>query len=309
MRYYTPSHYTGKTKQKKIFRIVLLTLLFLGILAGLAVLGNLLRERLVRAQSLLALTPEDYSVQTGTPKTYEYTKPPMKNPHEKRFVCAPVSPAVFAGTDALNAAFRSAAESHEGISVTVSDATGLYFAIGDAAENAALKPSSLLGEAVSAAGAYGLHLSATVHTSYSAQQDAAVLAELARLGITETVVCGLTKSTLTDARAYDLLLYLEMLRAAAPQMTIGLALSPALFTDAASAPHLDTLAAYFDFLLLDVSAADSADYAASLQETLASLYGSLSYYDLAVLIDGEYASEALLEILHGASAETVRCLY
>ncbi len=309
MKYYAPSHYTGKTKQKKILRIVLLSVLILGILTGLAVLGNLLGERLVRAQSLLDLTPEDYSAQSNDTPSYAYTKPPQKNPLRMHAVCAPLSPAVFAKEETLKNAVLAAAETHAGISVTAADATGLYFAIGDAAENTALRSPSLLGYAADTAASHGMHISATVHTSYSVQQDASILEELTHRGITETVICGAAGETLTASKMYDLLLYLETLRESAPQMTIGIALSPTLFADADAAVHLDTLAAYFDFLLLDISAADSADYAADLEKTLSSLYGSIAYYELAVLIAGEHASETIFEILDSAAVETVRCLY
>lgn len=291
MKYYTPSHYTGKTKQKKTLRIAFLSLLLLGILIGLAVLGNLLRERLARAQSLLALSPEDYTVQTGKTESYEYTKPPEKRMLSYKGVCLPLS---------------AAAENQNGISVTVSDASGLYFALADASENTALTPAARLADTVSAAAANGTHLSASVYTSYSAAKDAALLSELARYGITEVVLRGLTGSTLSEKQTYTLLLYLEEIRNAAPQMTVGIALPPALLSSAASAAHLDTLAAYYDFLLLDLSDADTDNYAALVRNTLSTHYGSLSYYDLGVLLNRSHAVEEILETAAEASVGTVR---
>ncbi len=309
MKYYTPSHYTGKTKRKRVLRALLIAALLLGILTGTAVLGNLLRDRLTRAEPLLALSAEDYTAETTAPPPARYDKAPAQKPLELRGVCAPLSVPDFSDADTLRHAVQTAAQTAPGVSVTVSDASGLYFALADAAENKTLAAPALLFTAADAAEASGLSLSATVHTTYSLRQDIAVMENLVSCGIREVVLCGLTGSSLTDAQVYDLLLYLEYIRAAAPQMTIGLALSPALFSGAQSAPNLDTLSAYFDFLLLDCTEKETADYAAALRTMLPTLYGSIPYYSLAALIDGREATEEVLTLLEKAKIESVRCMH
>lgn len=306
MKYYTPSHYTGKTKQKKILRIVFLSLLLLGILIGLAVLGNLLGERLKRAQSLLSLSVEDYTVQAGKAESYEYTKAPEKRPLSNKGGCLPLSLSAITDERSLRGTIDAAAEQKNGISITVSDASGLYFAIADAADNTALIPAARLADASSAAAAAGIPLSASVHTSYSAAKDAAVLSELAQYGFTEIILRGLTGSTLSEKQTYHLLLYLEEIRDAAPQTAVGIALSPSLFASAASAERLDTLAAYYDFLLLDLSDTDTDNYAASVRAALSTHYGSLSYYELGVLLSRTHTEEETLTEVQNAGIETVR---
>ena len=306
MKYYTPSHYTGKTKQKKILRTVFLSLLLLGILIGLAVLGNLLGERLARAQSLLTLSPEDYTVQTGKTESYVYTKLPEKRMLSDTGVCMPFSAVSSADTVSIREAVNAASETQSGISITISDASGLYFAIADASDNTALAPAARLADIASTAAEAGIHLSASVYTSYSAEKDAAVLSALAQYGITEVVLRGLTGSTLTEKQTYTLLLYLEQIRHAAPQMTVGIALPAPLLSSAASAVHLDTLAAYYDFLLLDLSDTDTDNYESFVKNTLSTHYGSLSYYDLGILLSRTHAEEEFLKAATDAGIKTVR---
>ncbi len=302
MRYYAPARYTGKTKQKRIFRIVLLTLLVLGILAGLAVLGNLLGDRLKRAQSLLSLTPDDYTAESGEHVSYGYEKAPEKRRLAFDGACAPLT-----ADNITDGTVPAAEPPYGGLSFTVSDEHGRRFAIGAGEEDKQLLPLSLLSDTANAAAENGLHLSATVYTSYFAETDAETLKALAEHGIGEVVLCGLTGDTLDEKDAYTLLLYLERLRNAAPQTSIGLALAPALFKDPLAAPHLDTLYSYYDFLLLDLRRQNETDtLAAPPEETVAALYGSLSYYELAVLLDASYTDTAVLPALTEAGVKTVR---
>ncbi len=282
MKYYTSSQYTGKTKQKRILRIALICSLIAGILVGTAVLGNLFKDRLQRAADLLALQPQDYAVVPQQPAGNVYTAPTKKRPMTLNGICAPIQPASFKDKKTLEKALEEAAISHKGISMTVANESGFRFAL-DATDTAgdALK-KSVLTDTVSLASARDLPVSATLYTTGSAKTDSAVMKELSQCGVTEVLLCGLTDDTLDNAYTYTLLLYLEQLRAEAPGMTVGIALSPALFQSAATAVHLDTLFQYFDYLALDLTKADSV---LSVEEACDALYGSMSYYDLAVLLD------------------------
>ncbi len=309
MKYYTSSRYTGKSKRKRIIRIVLICSLVLGIFVGLAVLGNLLGARVSWAQSELSDDFEDPAVQTGGSASYVYERPPRKKEFSATVRCVPLGADVLADTEAVKAAVLDASRAGQGLSVTVSHADGPCFSFSPTEDGTDLVPLSLLSEAVSAAGMHDVPLSATVYTTHSAERDVSLVRALSAMGISETVLCGLTDGTISAEQTYSLLVRLEVLRDAVPQMTVGLALPPEAFTDAASAVHLDTLASYYDFLLIDLSRADTEQYETYLKDMLHTHYGSLAYYGLAVLIDGNADLQAAEEIFDSARVSTVRCLY
>lgn len=308
MRYYTSTQYTGKTKKKRILRAVLLTSLSLGILIGTAMLGNLLRERLVRTENLLSLSPEDYAVQPETAPTPQFTEPPRRRQTVEAVVCTPVDADAFASRNTLDDALSHL--SGGGISVTVSDAEGARFAFDAIPANGSLPDPRLLTAAAEAAGIADTHLSATVYTSHSASTDGDVLAELVLCGVRDVVLCGLTGEKLSPTAAYTLLIYLDHLRDRAPDTAIGIALSPALFRDADAAQQLDQISEYFDYLALDLTDrppeyADAASYADAVS---AELYGSFAYYNLAVLTDAEGTAPEALSVWEAAGIRTIRSL-
>lgn len=310
MRYYTSTQYTGKTKKKKILRIVLLVSLTLGILIGAAMLGNLLRDRLLRAENLLSLSPADYAVREEAETAPQFTKAPRKRQTVEAVVCAPVAADAFQSKEALHAALSGL--SGGGISVTVTDAAGARFDLDaiPAGTDDALADLRLLTAAAETAGIADMHLSATVYTSHSAASDGELLSELALCGVRDVLLCGLTGETLSPTAAYTLLVYLDHLRDRAPDTAIGIALSPALFRDANAAAQLDQLAEYFDYLALDLTDrpaeyAGAADYADAVS---AELYGSLSYYGLAIFTDRDGTSPEALAVWETAGIKTIRSL-
>ena len=113
MKYYTSSQYTGKTVQKRILRIVLITALAIGILSALAVLGNLFRDRLQRAADLLALQPQDYSVHTDKAESAAYTEPPKKQEPSVNGFFVPLAHASITDMKTLNKALDEAAADHK----------------------------------------------------------------------------------------------------------------------------------------------------------------------------------------------------
>ena len=309
MKYYTSTQYTGKTKKKKILRIVLLVSLALGILIGTAMLGNLLRDRLTRAEKLLALSPEDYAVGEEAETTPSFTKPPRRRQTVETVVCTPVSADAFRSREALTDALSGLSD---GISVTVTDAEGARFAFSafPSGMDDGIADVRLLTAAAETAAGTDTHLSATLYTSFSAVTDGDVLAELALCGVRDVVICGLTGETLSPASAYTLLVYLDYLRDRAPDTAIGIALSPALFRDADAASSLDQLAEYFDYLALDLTERpaeydDAAAYAAALS---AELYGSIQYYNLAVRTDADGTAPEALSVWTTAGIATIRSL-
>ncbi len=305
MKYYTSSRYTGKSAQKRMLRAVLIAALAVGILVGWAVLGNLFKDRLQRAADLLALQPEDYALSPAKPETTEYTKPSKKRASTVSGICMPLSAAVFSDTKAIGSALDEAVGSFAGISVTAADENGLHFQLDGIQAPAGALEESVLTDTVSLASARGLPVSAVVHTSGSAATDGDILRKLAGCGVTETVLLGLTGETLDSAYTYTLLLYLEHLRTAAPDMAVGIALSPSLFRSAASADHLDSLFSYFDFLLLDLTSEESL---ADAKKTCAALYGSMTYYNLSVLLQDSTAQNTSPDEWEKAGLGNVRFL-
>ncbi len=310
LKYYTSTQYTGKTKKKKLLRIALLISLTLGILIGAAMLGNLLLDRLTRAENLLSLSPADYAAGEETETAPQFTKEPRKRQTVEAAVCTPVGANAFQSRETLNKALADL--SGGGFSVTVSDAAGARFSIASlpGGSEEGLADPRLLTAAAEAAGIANMHLSATVYTSHSAATDGDVLAELVLCGVRDVVICGLTGETLSPTTTYSLLVYLDHLRDRAPDTAIGIALSPALFRDADAAAQLDQLARYFDYLALDLTVlpeeyTDAAAYAADVS---AGLYGSIDYYKLAVLTDAAGTSPEALTVWEAAGVDTVRSL-
>lgn len=304
MKLYTHAQYTGKTKQKRIFRIVFLSLLTAGILWGILLLGNLFGDRLTSAADLLALDAGDHATASEKPEAKKYDAPPKKRPLTETFFSPALAPSAYETEKALKSALDAIPAGERGLSVTVRDKDGARFsltALGGEAPSANALPLSTV---VTLAKEKSLSVCALFHTTYSAKADAAALCELADLGIREILLSGLTGDALTNDETYTLLLYLEMLRGEAPEMTVGIALSPEIFGDAPSAAHLDVLLNYFDYLALDLSATDGTSH---VQSTLESLPGSLSYYDLAVLLKAD-VFDAISDTLTSLNVKAVRCL-
>lgn len=292
MKYYTTSQYTGNTKKKTLFRTLAILALAAGILIGTAVLGNLLKERLENASGLLALSAEDYAVRPETAGVPDYTAAPMRRPAAAQAVCGGFDPTMYQTEQELKAAAATAASLWDGISVTVRES------------------GASLSDTAKAAEAADLFLSATVCTSHSAKTDGEILRSLADYGIRDVILYGFSAPLLTEEDAVTLLVYLEHLRGQAPDTAIGIALSPALFSDAGSAESVDRLAAYFDYLALDTTDRpeeyeSAVSYAGALAD---SLYGSLSYYGLAVLTEGGDELNALLSLWTDAGVSRIRTL-
>ena len=308
MRYYTSTQYTGKTKKKKILRIALLLSLSLGILIGAAMLGNLLLDRLDRAENLLSLSPSDYTARKEPETAPVFVKEPRRRPTVEAVTCTPLDAGAFQSRDTLNASLSGL--SGGGVSVTVSDASGARFDFDALSGGDGLADPRLLTAAADIAAVSDTHLSVTLYTSHSAATDGELLAQLVLCGIRDVALCGLTGETLSPTAAYTLLVYLDHLRDRAPDTAIGIALSPALFRDGEAAAQLDQLARYFDYLALDLTErparyADAADYAEAIA---AELYGSIDYYKLAVLTDAEGVSPEALAVWEDAGVWMVRSL-
>ncbi len=305
MKYYTSSQYTGKTVQKRILRIVLITALAIGILSALAVLGNLFRDRLQRAADLLALQPQDYSVHTDKAESAAYTEPPKKQEPSVNGFFVPLAHASITDMKTLNKALDEAAASHGGVSLTAGDKNGVRFQLDGIDSAAALPKKSVLTNAVSQAADRRLSVCATLYTSGSAKTDGLLLEQLAGCGVTEVLLAGLCGDALEAEYTHTLLLYLEHLRKTAPHTTVGIALSPALFQDASSAVHLDTLFSYFDYLALDLTEEESHEAA---QEVCTALYGSVPYYNLAVLLSDVTGGNASPDVWEACGVQNVRFL-
>lgn len=307
LKYYTSTQYTGKTKRKRALRILLLVLLSVGILTGTAMLGNLLRDRLTRSENLRTLSPADYAVIEDSVPPPQFTEEPRRRQTVEAVVCTPVDPGAFQSRDALNAALSGL--SGGGISITVSDETGVRFALSDDSGEGLCDPR-LLTAAAEAAVIADTHLSVTLYTTHSAAADGEILAQLVQYGVRDVVLCGLTGETLSPRSAYSLLVYLDHLRDRAPDVAIGIALSPVLFRDAEAAAQLDQLLRYFDYLALDLTVlppeyTDAAAYAADVS---AGLYGSIDYYQLAVLTNAEGITPEAASLWEDAGVKTVRSI-
>lgn len=270
------SQYTGNSRRRRLTRILLLCALAVSIFAAFLILGNLLNDRLEQAAPLLSL-PAVYTAGTPSPaaveEVYLYRQAANDEPAPSAVIGA-LSMETYPSADGLRAACALAAELYDGISI--------------APDPAAMPDAQTLRAIVSAAEENSLTPSAAISLSAGADSALAAAASLAEAGFHEILFTG---AEAPDAdETYALCSLYAALKEAAPAVTVGFSLAPAMFREADCAPLLETFAGYVDFLALDTTecGADSD----RLTELCSSLYGSVRYYSLRILICGEAPQRA-----------------
>ncbi len=125
--------------------------------------------------------------------------------------------------------------------------------------------------------------------------DMLLIREIAALGFNEIILTGIYEGVgLTYANAEIFLSYLTMLRGTAPNTFFGVIMDETNFRDVTYAPQIERINKYVDILILDVrhkilSDDTAASVIADISTTLA---GSISLYNLRVMIDPTVAYEA-----------------
>ncbi len=267
MKSYRRTRYTGKAKKQKILGAILWTAFVLGVFVGALILGNIFRMRLENAAPALAYEPEEIAPSDGG-STLSLPPIPPKGLAGEKVLCLPMPESAVHNADDRNAVLTECKEREAGLSFLFSADT----------------PWDTLVRVTESAKAADLYLSLILAPTFSAQADAALFETLEAAGGRDVLLYGLSSTALSEKELSDLLIYLTEIRRDHPGLTLGLALSPALFADAAAGDTLDTLAAAFDYLAADLSHLSPEAVPAAWQ----SLYGSAAYYELALFCrDGE----------------------
>jgi hypothetical protein len=265
----TPSsHYFGKKRKEKTKRILIPTVLILSILTVTLMLGNLLKDRLTEAESLLNLPAVTYPEQDTSVKT-----PSQLLLHKDKHTSDVRYTAWESGTPAPD--FESLAPVYGGISVilpptwTEAEEEDIR-KIADEAAKHGMKVCAV----------FSLSDCLTENLSETLDAIGTRAEALDRMHAAEILITGITgeESILTLAEIPG------KVRASAPRAQIGLGVTPEALISAPFAPALEVLAEAADFLALDgvndLSAEDTADLAFRHR-------GSIRYFSLRVLIRGE----------------------
>ncbi len=276
MKFYTNAQYTGRIKRRKAFRLLFVVLLAVAILVSFAVLGNLFRKRLENAAHLLDFNPGEYTHEVSEDSPV-FTALPRKADKPAETVCLPLPAFAYTSPEEVTRAIEALPAETAGISFTVNG----HF------------DESTAEAAVEAAARRGMSFSVTLFSTGSGTADGAILRSLSAVGAKDVLLTGLADGDVTEGELYVLLVYLDYLRTEAPGVTLGLALPPDVFGDGASAPSLDTLASYFDYLALDFALLSEEEISKAEQDHA----GSIRYYSLALLTKGDGALSATVPTL------------
>lgn len=265
----TPSsRYFGKKRKEKAKRILIPTVLILSILTVTLMLGNLLKDRLTAAESLLSLPTVTYPEQDTSVKT-----PSQLLLHKDKHIPDVRYTAWEFGTPVPD--FEALAPIYSGISVILPTAwtEAEEEAIRVLADEAA-KHGMKVCAVFSLSDCLAEDLPETLH-AIGTRAEA-----LGRMHAAEILITGITgeESILTLAEIPG------KVRASAPQAQVGLGLTPDALISAPFAPALEVLAEAADFLALD----GKSDLTVEEASDLAFRHrGSIRYFTLRVLIRGE----------------------
>jgi len=298
MRRYARAQYRTNRLQKRIMRILILLILLFSILATFLILGNILHDRLEKAQPVLSLP------------VIHYTDPivPALPAYTHSFTPAEEKPGIFRLLSVTNPADHASLEqfcaetagNYDGISVVISGKNGMCFSLTEEADKGAEKIPGIdtLQALTGFCRTAGLRICAvwelpdTVPGSDS--QTCIAAGTLASLGFHEILFTGLTSASLHDRDIAAMAALTEAIRKKSASIQVGFALENDVFHDIASAQTLEKLAQTVDFLALDTgtppeNTEESAAYALTV---CGALYGSIAYYPLRILLSG--SPEALL---------------
>lgn len=288
------TNYRGVARQRRIRRMILLGVLTCATLSAALALGNMLHDRLQQAEPLMALTDSFQMQAISEETTTAGTRQPFVPREEQAGIYGTIDAAVLAGgrEEQLRTACEVAAELYDGVSVMVAGEDGLRFRL-TAEENADsdLPDASVLRKLASAAAEYQLTLCAVWYLPDEVPSadsvTAAAARELASLGFDEILFTGLTAAVLEERDVAEIMELTDAIRTDVSDLRVGFAFCRDVFADVDSAPHMETLAMYLDVTAVDFGApeneAEAADYALACAATL---YGSIPYYPLRILLRG-----------------------
>ena len=283
MRYYTESRYTGKNRRNRLLRILFSAFAVLAILIALAVLGNILYDRLERTKDLF-ITSYAGNAEAESTDRQDMARVPYTPMEEQSDLYSHMDAASFADEQEISASCRLAAELYDGISVSVSDAGGTRYAL--AAYEGLHLPESLpsaacLKDLTHAADTYGL-ASCAVLLLRDVVTDSAAAVELSRMGFDE-ILFTVAADAIGDSDVELLTDFLRAIRTESGNAKIGFSFPAPLFENPEYAQYLEKLAAHTDFLVLDTG--DTEDSSA-VRDLCESLRGSIGYYPLRILLRG-----------------------
>ena len=299
MRSRPSTQYVGSSPRKKILRVLFFCALVLLLLISVLMLGNILHDRLEKAAPLLALPSVSYTNLTDARQTDVYTPYTPGDAHPGYYY-APTAE-VLAKAETLPEFCRTAAELYSGISVSVRDGDGMRFAAKNAPADAAQKalyPHETVSALLRAAKESALPCCAVwqMDSSIPDPNEAGneSLFELASLGFDEILFTTLSADSLNERTVAAAASLAEALKKASPRLLVGFSVEYGAFTDAELSPLLEKLAECVDILAVDLGNAPAGtDASAAFALTrAASLYGSIVYYPLRVLVRGAEADAA-----------------
>ena len=290
--------YRGLSFRKKTGRILLLVYLVFALVFSFFVLGNLLHDRLTQAASLLDLPIISYETAAPAPAPQSFSAQTSPVSRNTPGIYCTVDDAVLASgdTEKIKEACTVAAELYDGLSIAVSDAAGIRFALSKESTDAL--PAETWTRLLTAAHARSLTVCAVWQF---ADEDAIRIADtddsllaLAGSGTDEILFTGITSDILSESTLQAMVTLCSALKAN-HTVSIGAALTPAVFADADSAPRIEELLRHIDFLAVDLGEppAEDPDGSAHVLHTAAQLYGSIPYFQLRLLIGGSEAKLAV----------------
>ncbi len=313
MRSRSSSQYLGSSPRKRILRVLFFCALAAAILLSVLMLGNILHDRLAQASPLLALPSVSYGniPDRKTAQTYSAFTPGKEIPG---IYYAPGA-SVLSKAETIPDSCTAAAELYNGISLAVNDDAGLRFAPKAADKTAAVTspyPNETLAALLKAADAASLRTCAVWQmessvpdwTSSESESIRAIAAE----GFDEILFTTLTAGDLNERSIAAAAALADALKNLHPRLLVGFAVEHAAFTEADLAPLLEKLAMSVDFLAVDFGKApegetESAAFAAERADTL---YGSIAYYPLRVLVRGsDITAAAQIQKLRDAGIPAV----
>lgn len=307
MRYVISSQYTGKSRRKKMFHLLFLLFLGIALLIAILMLGNLLHDRVEKTNQLMQYAPYSYTPVDTTPAalpaiTYRVPEETVSGV----FSCVDLSD--FSESTDWNAYCADKAEAYDGLSLCVTNGSTPRFAFAvfsermESDELQVLPDTESLRALTAAAAQNALAVTAVADFPTETKLAGELAAELTTLGC-QSVLFVTQADVLSEEKVQQYFAAAESARALAPEVQIGFSVSAAALRDGASALQLDKLADGVDFLALDAVSQPDADSLLALCE---SVYGSISYYSLRILIAGDEDSvTAQMESLRNAGYPSV----
>lgn len=302
MRYFVSSQYTGKSRRRKVFRILFLLVLAVALCAAALTLGNLLYDRVEKTAVLMQYAPYAYTPQDSAVSSLPLSDRRVPNDTVYGFYRS----VDFSGgwtAEEWDSYCASVAESCDGLSFCATNGDEPLFAFSvfatDAADDTNVQRTDLEQIRCMAAAAKQNLLSVTAVADFPTDTRMAgeLAAELYALGCSDVLFVPSETENLTEQDVQRYISAAESARALASEIRVGFSVSASFFGDVSTSILINRLAESVDFLALNATSATTD----SLLTLCESVYGSISYYSLRILIAGnEESVTAQTEALRNA---------